>query len=383
MSLGRRSVLTAVACAALAFAWQAAVVHGLHGGNWTSLFRAGDRFAEPSEASVGLYVFRDSDGYDGQFYRLTARDPFFTRGWEPYVQFARLRYGRILVPLAARALALWQDRWTDAALIASVIVSVLLGTYWTSRLFELRGRHPDWGALFLLVPATMISADRVLLDCSLCAALAAYALMTAKGKSGWAPMACASLIKETGAFLALGSGLAALRNRQWRLAALAALTQVPALAWFGFVRMHTPPSEASAALANPVAGQLQRLFTPRSYALSPTNQMIAWTFDALAVAGLLCACGFALWFYRRADSPVAVAGLLFAALGLALGQREHLSEVIGYARPVSPLCLLLFVEGIAGRRWWLAAAPLAMTASLGLSFGSDALRILRGFLGSV
>ena len=47
----------------------------------------------------------ESRGFDGQFYHYMAHDPLLTHGMAGAVDLPRLRYGRILVPALAYAVA--------------------------------------------------------------------------------------------------------------------------------------------------------------------------------------------------------------------------------------------------------------------------------------
>lgn len=212
--------------AVMVFCWQAFLVSRVHNGNWTSLFCTGNKVEVPAEAAVGLARSCDAWGYDGQFYRLIARDPVFARGWQRYVDDPRLRYRRILVPSSAFVLALGQDPWIDAAYVGCILFSVFLGVYWTGRWFAQQGKSGALGLVFLLVPATSTSIDRMLVDAPLCALFAGYALRIAEKKPAWGILTCATLVRETGVFLAIASILEELRSGNWTRAIAAGLTQI-------------------------------------------------------------------------------------------------------------------------------------------------------------
>src|ERR1700682_5018237 len=103
MHTHRRALAAAVLAVALAWLWMSLTVHYNYQGNWTALFCIGERFPTPPilRSSEHLYVFKNSAGYDGQFYHDLAHDPFLRRGSASFIDAPRLRARRILVPLLA------------------------------------------------------------------------------------------------------------------------------------------------------------------------------------------------------------------------------------------------------------------------------------------
>ncbi len=98
--------------AALLFLWQLATVRANYGGNWTALYCTGANLlgVPPALDSEHIYLFPHSKGYDGQNYHYVAHDPFLRRGFARYIDSARVRHARILVPGLAYVLALGNDR---------------------------------------------------------------------------------------------------------------------------------------------------------------------------------------------------------------------------------------------------------------------------------
>ena len=76
--------------------WQALTVHANYGGNWTGLFRTGGAMRAPERLAASTFRNRDPQGYDGQFYRYLAHDPFLQQGTAAYFDDALLRSRRIL-----------------------------------------------------------------------------------------------------------------------------------------------------------------------------------------------------------------------------------------------------------------------------------------------
>lgn len=123
------------------------------------------------------------------------------------------------------------------------------------------GFNALWGSLYVFLPATLASIDRMLLDGPLCAAFAGFAYYASSRKLSrwiWLLLSCAPLIKETGMIMAASYGLVEMRARRWRNVALAAATQLPAVAWFIFVHVRTPASEAHSIVTFPLLGHLNR-----------------------------------------------------------------------------------------------------------------------------
>lgn len=377
-------LLIAALAAFLVLFWQAATVRYNFGGNWTALFCTGGAQRLPPALSGGTYRFAHPHGYDGQFYRLIAHDPFFTKGYAGYIDDARLRYRRILVPLAAWVLGVGRPEWIDSAIVALVLASVFAGAYWTSRWAVLRGRHPAWGLLFLAVPAVPASIDRLLLDATLTAMMAGF-LVAAERRDArclYLLSALACLTRETGILLVGGVVLDALLHRRWRAAAGFASAVLPALAWWTYVAAHTAPSAAASHnMGYPVVGIILRLFTPRSIATGLVGAVIQAT-DALALLGLLGSLALAVyWAWRPKPGPDGIAVLLFAALGAALTSATYLDEPFGFGRPISPLLIFVLFQALAQGRWaaWAAMAPpLVITMGVGVHFVSPVWRILRG-----
>ena len=109
--------LVAITSVLLVFVWTAAEIHYAFGGNWTGAFRTGTIFRVPPDLDAGTYRF-ERGGYDGQFYRYLAHDPFLFKGYFHYVDAPQLRFRRLLVPLAAWLFGFGQRDWIDDAYIA-------------------------------------------------------------------------------------------------------------------------------------------------------------------------------------------------------------------------------------------------------------------------
>ena len=173
----RKPILLALAAVLGMWLWQFATVHFNYGGNWTALFYTAPDWPRPAFlASENLYTFPGSLGYDGQMYHFIAHDPLMRRGAVAAMDDPALRYRRILVPALAWAVALGRDSAIHAAYLAVILGFVFLGVYWLARAMLIQGRHPAWGLMFVLMPATLVSMDRMTVDVALAALTAGFVL---------------------------------------------------------------------------------------------------------------------------------------------------------------------------------------------------------------
>jgi hypothetical protein len=76
---------------------------------------------------AGTYIFPDDLGFDGQYYRIIAHDPFLRRGWTRHIDLPAMRYRRILVPMLAYFLAFGQQRYIDAGFFTAMQLFLFLG----------------------------------------------------------------------------------------------------------------------------------------------------------------------------------------------------------------------------------------------------------------
>lgn len=375
----------AVLATLLALAWQFLTVTFNYRGNWTALFRTSQKLEPPPELAAGTY--RIPGGYDGQFYRYMAHDPWLRKGYHRYLDDVRPRYRRILLPAVAWLLAGGNARFIDAAFIAAVLLCVLLGSYYLSRYAHHHGRHPAWGLAFLLVPATPISLDRLTVDVALAACCTAFAWYATRGSPGplALTLALAVLARETGALLIAAACLEALWRRRLPRAVLYAAAVLPALFWFHFVATRLVASGMPAhpffphwLLNRPLVGMVMKLFRPESYPLDPVKLLVARAADVLALIGVLLALGLALWrLLRRHFDAEAFGALAFVGLALVISDPNYWGDVNGYGRTISPLLLLVALPAAAGGSLWLLLPALLVDLRLGIQFASPALGILR------
>ncbi len=364
--------------AALALGWQAATVKANYGGNWTALFSTSGLSAVPPElSSENIYQFPNSTGYDGQFYHYVAHDPLCRRNFAPYMDSPQWRYRRILLPAVAHLLAGGRGRFVDAAYFVVILFFVLLGAYWLGRYALLHGRHPVWGLGFLLVPAAIISLDRMTVDVALAAFVAGFLLYSETGP-GWKlflVLTAAVLVRETGVLLAGGYCLHLLVHRRFRRAALFGLSPLPALGWYWRLRQSSLPSAGEPEISSYGPALLDALSHPARYAQPP---VIAWTatvFDYVSIAGALAAAVMALRaIVRRKRRPADFAAALYL-VAVPGG-----FDPFGFPRTLSPLLLLLAAGALRGSTWRVALPLVLVLARVLLQLGPQFLGVARALL---
>jgi hypothetical protein len=386
----------AVATAVL-LAWQAFIVFFGFGGAWTALFMTGDSgpaALPPALVSTG-YVFKHNTGFDGQYYRYVAHDPLFRHGLNAYMDLAPLRYQRILVPGLAWLLAGGRPQLIDASYIAVIFGFVWLGAWWLARLAAARGLHPAWGAAaFSLMPATLISVNRMTVDVALAAFCAGFVWYAYRDSPRWlyAIAVLAPLVRETGALLTVAACLYALLNRRWLRAMLFATAAAPTWFWYRFVGGHldtagpfktTPHLDVVpfSGFLNPFLGIVQEFGQLPDYPLPPWAKHLAQSLDVVALIGVVVATGFAFWQARRARSqPESLAAALFALLVVGLSYQQFWVDINGYGRTATPLVLMVAMRAASGESLWSLAPCAMLDLRLSVQLGSQTWTALQGLV---
>jgi hypothetical protein len=375
----RQAFLTAciVTLAAIAGLWTN--VQATYGGDWTGLFCIGSRYGVKMHALPKAYNLPGSTGYDGQFYRVVAHDPFLqTQNWVA-IDRAELRYRRILVPLAAWLLAAGQPALIDGAYIASVLSCLFLGVAGLSLWLARHGLPPAAGALFLFLPASLLSLDRMLPDIALITILV-WLLFLWRDRLTL-PVAflltLAPLVRDIGVLLTAAAALALFfHHRRFIDAFLSGLTVLPAAIWtvwlhFRFTipggtieRLGSADAIPHWVFVQPGVGLIIRILEPMDY---PNTIPLFETFTQIAdLAGWLGMLLAILIVLRHARSFLhSLPGLLILlslALFIAASPRGFWSDAYSYPRAYTPLLVLLAWEGWNRRQFWWALPLLAVTA---------------------
>jgi hypothetical protein len=374
-------ILVALVSVLLVSLWTVARVHYAFGGNWTAPFSTGKTSRVPPELAARTYHV-EGTGYDGQYYRYVAHDPLLRKGYARYLDSPQLRARRFLVPALAWLLAIGREAWIDKACIAVEMLFVGLGVYWCARLLVRRGHAAAWGLLFVIVPATLASFDRMLVDGPLTAFFAGFLLYCEEERwtRVWLLAMLAALTRDTGLVLIAALVADRIWYRDVRRAAWFAASAVPAAAWYGYLAAILPPDLHVTILGLPVWGVAARLFWLRTYP-DPTVQLLLRVTDFLAVAGLLVSIVIAVrWGVQRGPQPVTISIILFAILGLILTAPSHMLDAFGYGRPVSPMLLWVMLESVSKRKWFALAPPLLVSLSVSLVFARPLVAVVSALL---
>jgi hypothetical protein len=352
--------------------WQFATVHFNYAGNWTALFAIAPDWPKPAwVASESLYTFPSGSlGYDGQMYHLIAHDPWMQRGAVAAMDDPALRYRRILVPALAWIFALGRDSAIHPAYFATILGFVFLGVYWLARAMELRARHPAWGLIFAVMPAVLVSMDRMTIDVAL-AALTAGFVLYCDATSPWKVLLIltgATLTRETGFLLTAGYATFLLSRRRIADLLWTAATALPAIFWYVYVSRHTP-LEPSMNISSwiPLAGWIERVAHPSVYPLPRLQALAAIELDYVALAGVALMLGHAAWLaWERRWNSRSAAIYTFALAIVFLGSRSVWDDAFGFGRVLTPLMVLLAGEDPRAK---LVFTPVVLIdARIGLNF---------------
>jgi hypothetical protein len=375
----------------LVVSWQAFTVESLYDGNWTALFLTG---AAPNLVPAALesenIVRFPGDGYDGQWYHNLAHDPFFRRGFARNIDEPRLRSRRILLPLWGFLLGLGQDRWIDRGYFISVWTFVFLGAYWLARFAEMHDWSPWIGIGFVLLPATLISVERMTVDvvlASLCAGYAFYAqepdvAVPWRSAKLWMVLLAAALTRETGILLPMAYCFYLLTQKRLRSALLFATALIPTVAWYAFVDSKTPPLQRQFFVIFPFAGFLDRLGSVFPYVFGGAPRIVAVACDWIALLGVAAAIAWAAWRgFKTASGPISIALYFFGLVAVFLTPGDTWAEVYGFGRILNPFLFLAALDGMTVRSLIPSAAILALVPRLAFQMLWEFLHGIRALLG--
>ncbi|HET8548443.1 MAG TPA: hypothetical protein VFL57_10585 [Bryobacteraceae bacterium] len=346
--------LNAVACALAALAVSAIClwlrVAYEYDGNVTGLYYTGETISTPPQLA-GEHIRRIAGdrGYDAQFYHYVAHDPLLTRGLAEYVDNPRLRWRRILVPGLAYTLASGNDDAIDLMYVAVMLAFAGLGAYWLGLL----GERAWLGLGFLLIPAVLISLDRMTVDLPLAALCIAFVLHGGprESRAVYAVLAAAPLVRETGLLLIAGWCVWTGSQRRWRQAVQGAACAVPALGWWTYVQSRTAPDQTGWLGPYPFAGLIQRTLDPPVIPRTGLWMRMANLTEQLALVGIWAAFAAVLWIlWKRRWTLAGVAAVVFAAFSSLLGKYDIWADAYASGRVLSPLLVLLVIVAIEEKR---------------------------------
>ena len=367
-----------VAAMLLISAWQGATVAANFGGNWTALFCTGALQPHPPLVyREHIYLFPDSTGYDGQFFHYMAHDPLLRSDLKTYFDDPRLRYRRILIPLLAYGLAFGRTRLIDPLYELLTLASIGLGVYWCGLLARQAQLSAAWGLMFLPLPATAITADRLVVDAALAALTAALLCYRETPWKVLVVLACAALTRETGLLLIAAYGVYSLWRREIRGAAIALLSGAPAAGWYLYLRARTTHATLPLTLF-PFTSILQAFANPWQYPPGTPFPDMVRAADYLALAGLVLAFAMACVCWIRRPSDLAhLAAMAFTAMGLMMNVSGTLQSVYHFGRIYTPLLLCLAAVAARNRKPWLLAPLALILPRIAIQLAPQALGIVR------
>jgi len=369
-----RSALWALLGLIILFSWDLAIVKYNYGGNWTSLFRTGDQFPVPTALSEKTFILFNSSGYDGQFYRYVALDPFWLDHRQDSLDDVSRRYTRILVPLAAYVLALGNPNLIDFTYFLVIGALIFLGVFWLSRWAVYHGRHPAWGLAFAFLPSSVISATMMTVDVGVLALAMSFGYFMERRQylSVYPLVLLAPLFSEAGALLLAGACLFLLIHKKWRLCLLMGTAGLPALVWLIYVQTEIRATSGGSALPKwlmeqPITGIFQTLVSIFDYGTSAYLNKLIGVFDQVSLAAMILAFVLiGLAALKRPLSPIALTGSLFIALAIVVNNSYFWAVPIGYLRPFSVVfgfLLMLNLSRFLKRfRFWLVWVVITLTS---------------------
>ncbi|MSV35006.1 MAG: hypothetical protein EXQ47_05330 [Bryobacterales bacterium] len=384
----RRPAAVAAVAVCAAAAWLVLCVVYLYAGNPTGLFYTGLNSRLPADLDAGhTRRVNDPIGYDGAFYHLIAHDPLNRRGVLDYADTPSLRWRRIGVPaLAALIGGAAGGRWVDYSYIGVELVFLALGVYWLARYAQVRGCAPIWGLGFFLIPAVAVSLDRMTIDLPLAALCIGLALRAESSKTTWPAyvmLIAAPLIRDTGIILVAAWCLYSALQRDWRSLLLGVLSAMPALAWWAYVRAHTP-ADGNVYLARyPFGGILGQTLSGYT---DPTHTLwlrAAYLLEWVALAGIWLALGLALYFgftalRSRHARWMELTAVLFAVFAASLNQLDLWASAYATGRTMSPMLIMLALLAWEWRRPMFALPLLLVAPRIALQYEAQLLGVLRG-----
>lgn len=328
-----------------------------YNGDPTALFFTGRQTVIPESLDESLYRAPDDTGFDGQFYHLIAHDPFLRKGYSASVDNPRLRWRRILVPLAAFLLAGGRSGWIDSAFFAVTTTFVFLGVYWLARLAQFHGLHAACGLLFLTLPAVFISLERMTVDVAVTAlAIGFVVYLRDPGWKLFAVLAAAPLARETGLILVAGCCVHELLRRNWRGLAWPAGSALPFALWMGFVHAHAPPDATAWAASFPFSGLVRRTLDPFPFEITGLWVGAAAVTDYVGIVAIWIAIAAAIVLARnKSRDAIALASLGFVLLAAGLGKADIWQQAYGFSRIFSPWFVWLAAAGLERNSKWMLA----------------------------
>jgi len=330
-------------------------------GNLSGFICLGDRFLPPAQLPAGALVLKDSDGYDGTFFYVIARDPLILGEPAPFLDVPAYRYQRVGYPALVWLAALGRRARLPAAMVGVNLAAVLAGLLGVAALCRLRGTTPWYALFYVFLSGLTIGLLRDLAGPVAMAWLVWAVVAHAAGRYGTAGvlMAGAVLTRETLAVMLPVFWFDALvLRRAGRRGWLELLPLLPLLGWKAYVaaRFGAAPWEAGARnLGPPFVALADHL---RAVLGSPGHAPAEKVYLVLFLAASLLTVLLAAWELSRRRDAVALGLLGFSLLPVVLSGLVWV-EPWAYGRVLLPGAVFLLLSLVWSRnRWHLA--PLAM-----------------------
>ena len=171
---------------------------------------AGDKYCDPALVPKNLLVLKNSAGYDGQFYYRLALDPFTSKRTDFGVtlDIPSFRHQRILYPFMAWALSAGNtDLVPWMMLLINYSGLCLLG--WLGGVYaQTFKQHALWGLFLPLIPASLLSLTRDLVELLELSLLVSSFLLLHRGKQlGAAILLTLAVLTKESALLVAGAAM--------------------------------------------------------------------------------------------------------------------------------------------------------------------------------
>jgi hypothetical protein len=345
-----------------------------YGGNVTGLFYTGSANPLPPELEAEpTWRVSDAKGYDAQFYHLIAHDPLIRRGWEAWVDNPSLRWRRIGVP----ALASLFGPAVHEGFVLIQLAFVFLGAWWLSLYSQRTGLPAVLGLGFVLIPATLVSIDRMTIDLALAALVIGFVYFEA-GWPVYAILCVAPLVRETGMILVGGWVLWNAVQGRWRQSLLGAACGTPALGWWLYVQARTAPDATPWLARHPFSSLVDRTLTGIPMPTDSTWLRLANITEQLVVAGLWLAFGLVVWrLSKRRFDLIEITAALFVLFASLLGKADIWEDAYAAGRTMSPLLVFLVLLAIRDRRFLFITPILLILPRIALQFEAQLAMALR------
>ena len=351
----------------------------LDGRDITKLMRIGTVYGDPARVPRGVWVFRGSTGYDGQFYYRMALDPAnlhktaFGITMDASYRFMRIGYSAL-----AWALSGGQHALVPYALVAINVAALGALGYLGGLLARQAGRHALWGLLLAGYFGLMDSLSRDLTEPlgALCLVAGIYAYRRRHPLLAAAAFAAGVLTRETVLIVPMALGLARViqvARRAARPGAADAAWLVPVAvfaAWQGVVKAATGAfpilSDGGKNAGRPLSAAYHAVVHNCAHPGTPVpgapGAVVIWDIEFVVLTLFVVA---ALVSLRATTIPgyerLAFVAYLAAMLSLSPTNWDGYADLRAFAEVY--LMAVLVLLGVPQRRR-AVLAPLAVSAAL-------------------